>query len=85
MSDGYHEVMGVNYRLSATSESATGWVGIANIRTKIAGEYGEHPLNTPSSHRSAEQAMVVAEEQLKLLCSSGALRQIVPNAYYEGL
>jgi len=83
MNDGYREVMGVNYRLSATSESGTGWVGIANIRTKIAGEYGEHPLNTPSIHASADRAMDAAEEQLKLLCSSGALRQIVPNAYYE--
>lgn len=75
-----HEYGGVHYWLSSR-DSGQGWIGEANVRVLLYGEYGSQIVPTPVVFGSAAEARHHAGEQLKLLCDSGALRAAIPIAY----
>ncbi len=76
-----NEFAGVHYFLSATSLGDGPWQGEANVRVKTGSGYGSKLIPTTQTFWSSNEAMRGAEEQLKALCLSGALRLAVPAAY----
>jgi hypothetical protein len=76
-----YEFAGVHYFLSATSSGEGPWRGEANVRVKVGSEYKSKSIPTTQFFGSSKDAMRGAEEQLKALCLSGALRLAVPEAY----
>ncbi|WP_440785352.1 hypothetical protein ACTACU_11540 [Pseudomonas syringae] len=82
MTNEYRKYAGVEYWLSASSQADFIWLGEANVRIKQGDEFNEKVVRTVESFRTDGEAMVAAEEQLKALCLSGALRHLMPGAYF---
>ncbi|WP_431602852.1 hypothetical protein [Pseudomonas orientalis] len=78
---GFEEFSGVKCWLSASKKGDNPWRGEANVRIKVGAEYGQKTISAPEAFRTGEEAMDGARQMLQALCLSGALRNMLPNAY----
>lgn len=81
MVEGHKEFQGVHYWLSASSDGREGWYGEANVRIREGDDYTHQILKMPEQRRTDSEAMNAAEDYLKALCLSGAMRALIPKAF----
>ncbi|MBF8660824.1 hypothetical protein [Pseudomonas putida] len=81
MNQEWLEFAGVKYFLSATSQGEGPWKGEANVRVRRGAGGATQQIPTPTYHATSQEAMIAAQELLKALCLSGALKAAMPSAY----